>query len=255
MREELSQAIEEMKACRVPMDGALLLKRIGDLIGAPRISATEDYSREGLILGETGIAMSEVFGWPREYIELSLDKRHTLASPIGHACRFATRPFVWYTKKIWEKRPANLDRAQERVLEIQAQYGVYGGITVPIHRPLGRVGSVGWTATDEATDLEALLHDYGDELMLIGHFFLDVVYQARAVEAPVSDIASLSEREIECLTWVALGKTDAEIAERIFRSPATARFHIEKAVKKLGAASRSQAAAMASQLGLIGPVV
>ncbi len=254
MREDLNQAIEDLQTCRDMLSAALILKRVGDVIGVPRVAASDDYSNSSLILGEDGVTLAEVFGWSKDYIETWLDKKYTLASPIGHACRFATKPFVWYAQKIWDKRPT-LDKAQARVLEMMAEQGTYGGITVPVHRPLGRVGSVGWTTGDSTTDLEALVHDHSPQLMLIGHFFLDLVFQLRDEQPTSSDIASLTEREIECLTWVALGKTDAEIAEMIFRSPATARFHIEKAVKKLGASSRSQAAAMASQLGLIGPVV
>ncbi|MCC7003025.1 MAG: helix-turn-helix transcriptional regulator [Gemmatimonadaceae bacterium] len=62
----------------------------------------------------------------------------------------------------------------------------------------------------------------------------------------------LSKREVECLRWAALGKTDQEIAAIISRSAATIRFHIHNAALKLDAVNRSQAVFKASQLGYLG---
>lgn len=55
----------------------------------------------------------------------------------------------------------------------------------------------------------------------------------------------LSPREVECLSWAAAGKTDAEIGRILTISPRTTRFHIENAKKKLGVATRVQAVAEA----------
>ena len=236
------------------MPAALELKYVGEIIGVPRISAVHDYSASTLILGEEGVALAEVFGWTPDYVSTWLDKKLSLASPIGHACRMSTKPFVWYTDAIWARGDA-LEKPQRKVMDIMAAQGAHGGITVPVHRPFGRVGSVGWTSEDPETDLEGILGEAASELILIAHYFLDVVYATRDEDPSATDMTSLTEREIECLTWVALGKTDADIAVLIGRSPTTARFHIEKAMKKLNAGTRTQAAAMASQLGVIGPVV
>ena len=254
MREDLVSSIERLRTCRELMPAALELKHVGEIIGVPRISAVHDYSASTLILGDEGVALAEVFGWSADYVETWLDKKLSLASPIGHACRLTTKPFVWYTDAIWARGEA-LEKPQRKVLDIMAAQGAHGGITVPVHRPFGRVGSVGWTSEDADTDLEGILAGVANELILIAHYFLDVVYATREEDPPATDLTSLTEREIECLTWVALGKTDADIAVLIGRSPTTARFHIEKAMKKLNATTRTQAAAMASQLGVIGPVV
>jgi DNA-binding NarL/FixJ family response regulator len=63
----------------------------------------------------------------------------------------------------------------------------------------------------------------------------------------------LNEREIEVLTWVARGKTSAEIARRLRLSKRTVDFHIDNARDKLGAATRTEAAIKASAGGLIKP--
>jgi DNA-binding CsgD family transcriptional regulator len=61
----------------------------------------------------------------------------------------------------------------------------------------------------------------------------------------------LTPRELECLRWVAIGKTDAEIAVILSISPRTARFHVENAKLKLRADTRIQAVAQAMRLNAI----
>ena len=64
-------------------------------------------------------------------------------------------------------------------------------------------------------------------------------------------VCELTDREIECLTWAARGKTEEEIAMIIHRSHSTARFHLRSAIRKLGASNRSHAIAMVCSRGLI----
>lgn len=67
----------------------------------------------------------------------------------------------------------------------------------------------------------------------------------------VADRAELSRREIEVLTWVAEGKSSTVIGTLLGISARTVNFHVENAVRKLGAANRSQAAVFAAQRGVI----
>ncbi|MGA8169333.1 MAG: response regulator transcription factor [Methylocystis sp.] len=64
---------------------------------------------------------------------------------------------------------------------------------------------------------------------------------------------TMSDREIEALTWVARGKTRDEIAEIMCISKRTVEFHIDNAQTKLGVQSRVEAAVKATILGLIDP--
>ena len=65
-------------------------------------------------------------------------------------------------------------------------------------------------------------------------------------------IATLSEREREVLRLVAQGQTNKEIAESLVISAATARNHVSHILEKLGMRSRTEAAALAAELGLRG---
>jgi DNA-binding response OmpR family regulator len=66
-------------------------------------------------------------------------------------------------------------------------------------------------------------------------------------------LVQLNDREVETLTWVARGKTSAEIAEILGLTKRTVDFHIDNARTKLGAATRTQAVIKAATGRLIEP--
>jgi DNA-binding NarL/FixJ family response regulator len=66
-------------------------------------------------------------------------------------------------------------------------------------------------------------------------------------------VIHLTDREREALTWSARGKSSCEIAEILRISERTVNFHVDNAMRKLGAASRIQAAVKSALLGLIEP--
>jgi DNA-binding CsgD family transcriptional regulator len=69
----------------------------------------------------------------------------------------------------------------------------------------------------------------------------------------LSKLAKLSDRQIKVLTWVARGKTSAEIARKLRLSKRTVDFHVDNARIKLRAATRTEAAIKAANSGLIKP--
>ena len=69
---------------------------------------------------------------------------------------------------------------------------------------------------------------------------------------PHPQLGQLTDREREVVSLAAEGLTNAEIAERLVISPATARTHISRAMIKLGARDRAQLLVFAFQSGLAG---
>ncbi|MBM3951805.1 MAG: response regulator transcription factor [Rhodospirillales bacterium] len=62
---------------------------------------------------------------------------------------------------------------------------------------------------------------------------------------------ALTDRETEALTWVAKGKSSTDIAVLMNVSERTVNFHINNVIRKLGVATRVQAAIRCALLGLI----
>jgi DNA-binding CsgD family transcriptional regulator len=63
--------------------------------------------------------------------------------------------------------------------------------------------------------------------------------------------SALSPREREVLALLSLGKTNAEIAQRLVVAPATASRHVHNILQKLGMNRRAEAAVYAARAGLV----
>lgn len=66
-------------------------------------------------------------------------------------------------------------------------------------------------------------------------------------------LASLTEREVEVLRLVALGHSNAEIADGLVISHATVKTHVSRVLAKLGARDRAQLVVAAYESGLVVP--
>jgi LuxR family transcriptional regulator, maltose regulon positive regulatory protein len=64
-------------------------------------------------------------------------------------------------------------------------------------------------------------------------------------------VEHLSQRELEVLHLIALGRTNQEIARQLFISPGTVKAHTASIYRKLDVANRTEAVARARQLGLL----
>ncbi|NUS44073.1 MAG: response regulator transcription factor [Mycobacteriaceae bacterium] len=79
-------------------------------------------------------------------------------------------------------------------------------------------------------------------------------FATRAKQPPNAGLlAELTDREREVMALVAEGLTNAEIAERLFMSPATARTHVGRILMKLNARDRTQLVVMAYESGVVRP--
>jgi DNA-binding NarL/FixJ family response regulator len=61
----------------------------------------------------------------------------------------------------------------------------------------------------------------------------------------------LTPRELEVLVILSEGRTDREIAERLFISERTVQVHTRRVLAKLGASTRTQAASVAIRQGVV----
>ncbi|ORA28666.1 response regulator transcription factor [Mycobacterium aquaticum] len=78
-------------------------------------------------------------------------------------------------------------------------------------------------------------------------------FAAHAKTPAAPALPDLTSREREVMTLVAEGLSNAEIGERLFMSPATARTHVSRILMKLGARDRTQLVVMAYESGLVRP--
>jgi len=79
----------------------------------------------------------------------------------------------------------------------------------------------------------------------------DVTAARERTSPTVGPIEPLSERELEVLQLIALGKTNPEIARQLVVAPGTVKAHTAAIYRKLDVANRTEAVAHARQLGLL----
>ncbi len=74
---------------------------------------------------------------------------------------------------------------------------------------------------------------------------------ATAAPPPSRPVTTLSERELEVLRLVAIGRSNGQIADELFITRKTASTHVTHILDKLGVSGRLEAAMLASRLGLL----
>lgn len=100
-------------------------------------------------------------------------------------------------------------------------------------------------------DLGELGERHLPEFHLAAHFFVEGLHLAAF--AADGTAGRLSDRERDCLSWAATGRTTKEIADLMVLSDDTVDEYFASAIRKLRAANRTQAVARALALRLISP--
>ena len=96
----------------------------------------------------------------------------------------------------------------------------------------------------------------GDALLspsITRHLIEEYVRHPQQAAKPPSQLENLTDREVEVLSLVAKGWSNAEIAERLFVTPATAKTHLSRLLLKLDARDRAQLIVIAYETGLVSP--
>ncbi len=104
-------------------------------------------------------------------------------------------------------------------------------------------------AVRAANDGEALLSPTATRALI--ERFLKVDTEPVVADARRRRIDLLTSRETEVLTLVARGRSNQELADELFISPATAKTHVNRILSKLGLRDRVQLVIFAYETGLV----
>jgi LuxR family quorum sensing-dependent transcriptional regulator len=177
---------------------------------------------------------------PAELFKLYLERRYADIDPSMRHLRRTSEPFKWLDV------PYNSER-EPRVAELKAlvtDFGLAQGFFVPIPSPAGTFGNV-WMAGPKP-ELTARTKS---ALHLMALYAFDRVH--RLVGRPPDQRPQLTAREQEVLVWTAAGKSAWEIGEILGIAKRTVDTHAQSISRKLGAANRAQAVAIAMRERLI----
>lgn len=175
--------------------------------------------------------------WQEQYSQCD----YAFIDPVFLAARTMAAPFNW-NECLGLMR---LSPRQKRVLVEGAEYGVAGGMTIPLCTPDVMPASCSLVAGRDGIDP---LH-MGDILMVViyGHGAMHRRLNPQAIVEPVV----LSPRERDCLALAGRGKSDWTIGQLLGVSERTAHNSIERAKKRYGVAYRTQAVVRAAFDGQI----
>lgn len=192
------------------------------------------------------------FGWSEDELAPWREVDRAMRSPMLRAARVAAEP-LWMNRGGIRSRSANRLLDQIDLADIGTTPTPDAGIVIPIHMPLGQVGAAILTAPDAGTiDLAAAFAASAAPLAPAIWQFITSYGSVSRDERYLPTEGLLSPRELECLSWVAHGKTDYEISIILGCSHAGVRYHVTRACAKLGAVNRAQSVFRAAQLGYLG---
>lgn len=131
---------------------------------------------------------------------------------------------------------------QQLIFREASDFGMTEGFVVPIYEATGYTGLV--SIAGEKVEVR---EDMRNALTLSSIYLHNRLCALRRVENNAR--YDLSDRERDCLSWAAAGKSDWEIGQILTISAKTVNYHIENAKRKFGVATRVQAIVAAMRHG------
>nr|WP_275415240.1 response regulator transcription factor [Planotetraspora silvatica] len=117
-----------------------------------------------------------------------------------------------------------------------------------------RAGALGFLVKDDSPDrmVEAVRRAALGEPLLAPTVLRRVVERALAAERQTARLpGNLTEREVQVLTLVGMGLSNAEIGDRLHVGVTTVKSHVAAIMEKLELRNRTQAAVVAHRFGLV----
>lgn len=178
--------------------------------------------------------------WARHFGEAKLHE----IDPVLLRAERNPMPFFW--DAVFHSGP--ITDSQKRILADAAGFGLTHGYTAPLHLSwLPGTLRASCSVVPESHRIDPRAYPMVDGLAMYLYVSL---HRARApwrVALP----CDLSQRERECLTLAALGKSDWEIGDILALSEHTVHTNIERAKRRFGVPTRMQAVILALMAGAI----
>jgi LuxR family quorum sensing-dependent transcriptional regulator len=180
---------------------------------------------------------------PQAYIDRYKEQNYLVRDPLVTELRKSVHPYTW--GDIRQRR--KLTKTEARIMDEGRDFGVREGIIIPIVTLSGSLSVFSPCGPDPDLSQRAR-----SAIELIGIYSQQALKRAlihdRREEAAH---APLTPREREIMQWVAVGKSDEEIATLLSIGAATVTTHVESSKRKLDAFRRTYAVVQAIRFGEI----
>lgn len=170
----------------------------------------------------------------KDYIEFDLSAIH---------CFVNTTPFVWHDRNMW----GNPTKEQKAFMLDAFNYKMGVGVSLPTRFNNYGMGGMGLATKDLSEDeFDKMWAEHQQEFQTICYTFDKFARDNYAVQ-----MFNLTKRELQVLTYLAIGKTTEVIAGILNTSPSTVEKQIRSAKNKLMTKNNEQAVVKALLLGII----
>jgi LuxR family transcriptional regulator, quorum-sensing system regulator BjaR1 len=180
---------------------------------------------------------------PAEYVERYAEKNYVIRDPVVKELRRNMNPYSW--GDVRDGR--DLKKSERDIIDEARDFGARDGFIVPIVSLSGSVSLFCPCGLDP--DLSSRARAALEMIGIYSHHALTRALVRKQREEVVH--TPLTPREREILQWVAVGKTDEEIADILSIGTTTVTSHVENAKQKLDAFRRTYAVVQAIRLGEI----
>ncbi len=234
---ELPELIGEISTLESQFEVFRYMKRLVGIFDARGFIVMKVPSAPGPELGNSSV----ITNWPPELVA-KYDSRALLSkSPALMQVLKSVVPFAYDVEKLYASLT---DERSVAAREVFLQFGFGRGGIFPTSNIGGERGVIILSGDRAPFTLNEMM-----QLHLIATHVYDRLFQIKMKDPRAYE--DLTEREIDCLTWTAEGKTSTEIAEILTLSEHTINHYLNRAAKKLGTVNRTQAVAKALRSGVI----
>ena len=236
----LLELINDSLACDSETGLKALMGRLAALLPyQAQLAAIADLGPTGEVAGLKVVNVD----YPGEYLRELASRELVMKDPIVAENFRAPRLQYWadtFTRN-------GLDDQADEILSLAEDFGFrdvasgagYGHGVRPLNRQRGSFFC--WHGLDRSPRTESILS------MVVPHLH-EVLNR---LDLPGTRLESLTARELEVLRWLAQGKTSWEISMILGISERTVKFHVRNVLRKLDAATRAHAVAIAMHQGLM----
>jgi DNA-binding CsgD family transcriptional regulator len=176
--------------------------------------------------------------YPDDWVEYYDSRKLGVSDPVHRASHLTSVGFAWSDiPGLISLTPGDLE-----ILERAEGQGIGNGFTVPANVPGESNGSCSF-ASPRGTSLRA---EEFPIAQLVGSFAFEAARKLWRMRSPVTEpFARLTDRQRECVLWMARGKSDWEISQILGITHETVIRHLKHARERYGVSKRTMVAIQA----------
>lgn len=180
-------------------------------------------------------------GYPEEWRKRYEDKSYMDSDLTVEHCKYQNSPIIWPEKN------KKISITNNQIFSEASEFGLNRGISLPYHGAGCEFGMLSASVSDKSQEsvIKNPIVQYA--MHVLGASLFDFI----KIKTKKENTNRLTNREKECLKWVAAGKTSWEASVIMGITERTVIFHVQNAASKMCTTSRTNAAVIALMNGEI----